>query len=197
MHDDDGVTVGERKDHLDAGGRVAGNIADRVASCVENVAGRFQLPDPCGLYECAGVRVAHLNNVAGHSIGAVEWRQGNVQLLETAAEEDGECVSEGSKETMPLRPGVERVGRGALVEVADWFGDEAEVAVRSGEAGEVFDETSRAGLHDLKVAGAGVVEKEVFADLTRVADGAVEPEGFAKKTTASGDLDPSLCYPIG
>ena len=88
------------------------------------------------------------------------------------------------------------IERGSLVELADRWGDAAEVGGFGGEGGEVFDQSANAGLYDLKVMLAGVVEEEVFADLPRVADWAVEPCVFLQEETSSGELNPALGHPV-
>lgn len=131
-HHHDGIAVGQRKDDLDAGRGMAGNRADGVAARVKNIACGIQLSYPGSLDQLPCLRVAHLKDAAGHAASAVEGGQRNIQLLKTATEDDGQRVSEGTEETMPLGPGIERVVGGLLVERSHRRCDLAEVSLVAG-----------------------------------------------------------------
>src|ERR1700722_4811830 len=101
-HEYDGVAVRQREHNLHARTGMAGDGTDGVAVGIEDILRGQQLTDPGCLKQLSGGGIAYLQDAAGHSPAAVERREGNIELLEATAEEDGENASEGTKETMPL-----------------------------------------------------------------------------------------------
>ena len=65
-------------------------------------------------------RILETEHLAAYAKAAVERRQRHVELLKAPAEDHREQMTERPVHSAPLRPHLETVGRGALVETRDF-----------------------------------------------------------------------------
>lgn len=110
-HQDDGVAVGEREDYANVEACVVGQFDEGIGASVEDVLRGEEFADPGGDDQATRLRIPEMENAAAHAAAAVEGREGDVELLEAAAEQEGESVAEGAEEGLPSGPGVELVKR--------------------------------------------------------------------------------------
>lgn len=107
---------------------MAWELDGAVASRVEGSVGRAKLANP-GAERDLAARVAEVEKAARHATAGVERGEGQVELAEAAAEDEGEQAAEGAEDAGPFGPDVELVEGGALVEVDD-FGVDARTQAR-------------------------------------------------------------------
>src|SRR6185369_3349944 len=97
----------------------------------------------------------------------------------------------------PLRPEVEVVVRGLLVEVDDGTIDLLHPARRGCEVGETPDDpAARAAVDDPQPLARRQAAEEVAPDDVDVADRSGEPRMFRPRDAATRELDPALGQPV-
>ena len=195
LHEDNCVSVWQGKHDLDARARISRNSADGISAGIDHVPGCVQLSHPGCLHQPVGW-VAHLQYPAAHSPAAVQRRQGDIQLLQTSAEEYGKRGAEWPEQTVPLRPGVKLVMRGLLIEVLDRRRDIRWIEGASGQPIEAVDESTRSIFREDEVVPWRIVGEEIFADEPGISDGAVEPGIRRDADSSTGRAHPLLCDPV-
>src|SRR5689334_9626835 len=103
-HEDHRVPVWQGKHDANARTGPTRDLGDRVAACVEHVAGMNQAAEPDRVSQRVRSRIDELNDLAGHAATRIEASERNVDLLQAPAEDDSEETTEWTKRRAPFSP---------------------------------------------------------------------------------------------
>jgi hypothetical protein len=181
-----------RKGNFDARIGLAGDLRSGVEASVDDVAGRFQAAKPAGVNDAARGGLEELDDFAAHAFGDFERRDGEVELIHSAADEFYKKPEKEAAEERDFGPDLEAIRSGVFVEMTNGRMNRVWIETRATERVEIGNQARVGGNAHMKIFVACDALVDTRADAAAFAQRAAQPGDIRFANALAGDADPDL-----